>query len=210
MMWFLALFFLLCALPSSCLAVFEPLGFPEAPYVAQLGASSDSRPVPDPTALTTAALTREVQSLKELILTRLDAMDKALILLQTRADRVPSEVDIKVGQLQALHGEKFRSVDNQFIASSTALAAALQAAKEAVDKGSQGTTKTIDQLAAVMGVETKSVNDKVTELRERLTKIEGRDSGIASSWGILTAVVGIIIGLVALYAANQKQQRHAT
>ena len=73
-----------------------------------------SRPVPDPTTLTTQALDKALLGLEKLIEARLNAMDGATKLLQARADKVPSEVDTKVGHLQALHEEKFRSIALQF------------------------------------------------------------------------------------------------
>jgi hypothetical protein len=59
-------------------------------------------PIPDPTTLTTAALAREITSLKELLFTRLDAMDKAQELFDLNLNRVPTAVDKQVGNLKEL------------------------------------------------------------------------------------------------------------
>src|SRR5678816_2500369 len=103
----------------------------------------DSRPVPDPTLLTTQQLIREMSNLKEVIFTRLDAMDRAMIVFTDQITRVPSDVDKQVGQLKELHQEKFAGVEKQFAerdirtrqdaqAGKDNIAAALQAAKEQV------------------------------------------------------------------------------
>jgi hypothetical protein len=79
-------------------------------------------PVPDPTLLTTQALTREiatareltetmVKGIKEVFTTRLEGMDKAIALLQSQSDKFSDYVVMVVKQLQDLHDEKFRSVD---------------------------------------------------------------------------------------------------
>jgi hypothetical protein len=76
-----------------------------------MSSASDSRPVPDPTVLTTQQLQREVTMLRELIYVRLDAMDKAMVVFSENITRVPTDVDKQVGQLRALHDEKFLSLD---------------------------------------------------------------------------------------------------
>jgi len=101
---------------------------PEAMKPTNLGAV----PVPDPTVLTTAALQREIFSLRELlegkldaleseqklvrliIETRLDGMDKAISLLQDIADRFPSRIDVKIGALKAFHDMRFDAVIQTF------------------------------------------------------------------------------------------------
>jgi hypothetical protein len=92
------------------------LGSPVLSVKGEDGTSSlqaDHRPSPDPTILTTQNLQREIAALKEVVNTRIDAMDKAVLLLQQRADRVPSEVDLKTSALKELMIEKFKSFDVQ-------------------------------------------------------------------------------------------------
>lgn len=112
---------------------------------------------PDPTVLTTAALIREIASLKEIVFTRLDGMDRAILLFNENITRVPTDTDKQIGHLYTLTLEKFTTVDAKFDAyterfkaifdkfieievkrvenkvdSSTGIAAALQAQKELV------------------------------------------------------------------------------
>lgn len=83
-----------------------------------IGPHKETRPGPDPTSLTTDQLMRQIAWLRALmesqfdvVTTRFDGMDKAIALIQAKADKVPSDVDLAVGRLQELHDERFRSVD---------------------------------------------------------------------------------------------------
>lgn len=181
-----------------------------------------SRPVPDPTVLTSQALQREVAGLKELFETRLDAMDKAITLLQSRADQSPS-IDVvseSVISLRKLFIEKFRRVDTQIserdtrteqtaTESSKAIAAALQAAKEAVseqnksnaasmEKTEMALTKQLDQQQVLMRQTTEALESQVDDLKERINLAEGRTRGIGDGWGYIVGAVGAMIALAAL------------
>lgn len=68
----------------------------------------------DPTALTTMQLHRELEGLKELLISRLDGMDKASILLSENMTRVPTNVDKQVLNLQRLHNERFAAIIERF------------------------------------------------------------------------------------------------
>lgn len=183
----------------------------------------DSRPVPDPTLLTGQLIAREVGMLRELLETRLNAMDKAMALFQESITRVPTDVDKQVGHLKQLHEEKFDGVQKQFSErdvrveqtsrdSKVAIDAALQAAKEAVGQQTQAsdraiaksetaTSKQLDQLAVQIQTETRALDGKIGDLKERLTLIEGRGSGMASSWGVAVAVIGAALGVGGLVLA---------
>ena len=137
----------------------------------QRNSSGGWTPRPDPTLLTTQQLIREQAGLKELVLsivegnfkvidTRLIGMDRALQLLHEQQEGRQQVIDVSIGQLRALHSEKFDSIamnlderdkrlDERFdgigtqfqerdkrteqlsLADKTAIAAALQAQKEA-------------------------------------------------------------------------------
>jgi septation ring formation regulator EzrA len=61
----------------------------------------------DPTPLTTAQLLRELGSLKEMFIVRLEAMDRAQTLFHENLTRVPTEVDKAIGHLKELHDKEF-------------------------------------------------------------------------------------------------------
>lgn len=227
----------------------------ESEHEAAFGPYVERRPVPDPTAATTASLLREISalqressSLRELLMaiingldskftTRLDGMDKALQLLQATNDQAPVAIDNKVKNLQALHNEKFDFIDQQIAmrfaeldkriaqtseSSTTAINAAFQAAKEAVNQQNiafaQATSKAelaqgkqMDQLGTLMTTTTASLNEKidastaraetaVSALRaELLPQITGErtrgDRGEGRQLG-QGAMIGIIFGSI--------------
>jgi hypothetical protein len=152
-----------------------------AAAAAGLYRGAGSTPVPDPTLLTMAALNREITALREIleariggdreiIATRLAGMDEAIKLLQTILDRRAAETDVKVAHLQALHDQKFATVEERFktvgvefvsvqtqfserdvrgrdaaLANTTAVNAALQAQKEAAGEQAKSFTLSIDK-----------------------------------------------------------------
>src|ERR1700738_587069 len=140
-----------------------------------------NRPIPDPTVLTTQQLLRELNNLKEIMYTRLDAMDKAMGIFSDNITRVPTDTDKQISHLKELHDEKFKSISIQFAERDTrteqtsrdskvAVDAALQAAKEAVGeqnkssalaiaKSEASTTKQIDQLGTNIQNGNKAVDN---------------------------------------------------
>lgn len=68
----------------------------------------------DPTYLTTQQLWREIAALKELVFTRLAAMDTAIVVAHDDLVRVPTDVQKQVGNLKDLHEEKFAGVKAEF------------------------------------------------------------------------------------------------
>jgi hypothetical protein len=239
--------------------------------------SGQAFPVPDPTVLTTQQLQRELASLKEVVFTRLDGMDKAISLfndnitrvptdtdkqishlkelhgtmieaakehigsvlqpifvrldemsravrlVQDIADRFPARVDEKIMALQGIHDEKFHSIAVQFTErdarteqtsrdSKVAVDAALQAAKEAVAeqnrssalaiaKSETATVKQIDQQGLLIQTATKALDDKIDDIKERLTRIEGKGEGVSvaatshlGTSNYWVAIIGLVIG----------------
>jgi hypothetical protein len=61
-------------------------------------------------APTTEQLTREITTLKEIIDTRLDGMDRAIVLFQENLTRVPTETDKSTGNLKEFLLQKFATV----------------------------------------------------------------------------------------------------
>jgi hypothetical protein len=155
--------------------------------------------VPGPPYLTTEELRRDVSALREILQARLDGMDRATVVLSETVNRTPTAIQIAVDHLKELHDERFASVDQRFDerdvrtdqaakASKEALDAALLAAKElvsqqneanaaAADKAEQSTIKQIDQIGIRIDTMQKALDDRLTELKERIDRGEGSGSG---------------------------------
>ncbi len=162
-----------------------------------------STPVPDPTVLTTQQLMLAIAASREIIETRLDAMDTATELNKAATDGIPRLINDKIIQLQTLVEEKiaglmekFHSIDVQFKERDTrteqsskdskvAVDAALQAAKEAVGeqnkssalaiaKSEAATNKQLDQIGTLIATGTKALDEKINDLKGRLDRGEGQ------------------------------------
>ncbi len=134
--------------------------------------ASEKRSDPDPSVLTTQALLREIELLREVFTTRqaldsestklafrvvevrLDGMDRATNLIHEQSTLLPSLVDEKVAAQEAITRERFEGIQTQFrerdVRSTksseddrVALNAALSAAKEAVGKSQEASDKAI-------------------------------------------------------------------
>jgi hypothetical protein len=74
----------------------------------------DWRPVPDPTLLTTQQLLREMGALRELLESRLDAMDRAATVLSETVNRTPTAIQTAVANMEAVYTERFAGVQSKF------------------------------------------------------------------------------------------------
>ena len=176
-------------------------------------------PRPDPTVLTTEQLTRGLDNLQRLLEARMDGMDRATALVNQGMMRVPSDVDVKINALQALHTEKFDSVQRQFEerdvrakasenAANVAVNAALQAQKEAagaqnasnalsISKSETATVKQIDGIGLLITSNTTATNDKISALSSRMDRGDGQNSGKGTYQSSLIAVVGLVVAVIA-------------
>jgi hypothetical protein len=142
---------------------------------------------------------------EEIVLARLAAMDKAVSLLE----KFPTAIDVAVENLRKLHDErirrieevseqKFMRIDTGFIerdkrtdqltlANSTAIAAALQAQKEAagetqkssalaIDKSEKSTIESIKQLQTLFQTAMAALTIQINDVKSRLDKGEGQSS----------------------------------
>jgi DNA anti-recombination protein RmuC len=162
-----------------------------------------SRPVPDPTLLTTEQLLREVAALRELV-----------------------ESDIE--GLEAIVAEKFRSVDQQLelverqrveqkADTKAAVDAALTAQKEAVKeqttasdraiaKSEASMTKQLEQLSATFAASIKSVVDSLDDMKQRVGSIEAMKQGgkdtVAGVYAFASVAIGVVGLIVAAFVAT--------
>jgi hypothetical protein len=179
-----------------------------------------STPVPDPTLLTTAALTREIAALKELVGTRLDAMDKAMTLFNENITRVPTDVDKQVGHLKSLTWERFETVMSRFGAIDAQLKdrdsrreAENKQFALAVDKAESAITKQMDQQRQTNDAAKSVLDTKIDAVKDRVTLMEGQGKGVTTqqtSTMNMVSIVGLLVGsliaavglVVAFWSAN--------
>jgi len=150
---------------------------------------------------------KAIQHLRELTETRFDAI----------------ELRFEARNTEKLYDEKFHSIETQFKERDTrteqtskdskvAVDAALQAAKEAVGeqnkssalaiaKSEASTAKQIDQLQTLITTTSNNSDEKIADLKERLTRIEGMTGGTEAARKNLQDNSSIYIALAALVVA---------
>lgn len=149
-----------------------------------------STPDPDPTVLTTAALIREIDSLRErtshdnkllreLIEARLNGNDQAVALLRTTTDALPDKIVSAVQALQELHEEKFNSIGIQFKErdvrtdqtsrdSKVAVDAALKAQQEAFAEQNKSSALAISKSEAATTKQIDLIGGNITALSKSI------------------------------------------
>lgn len=193
-----------------------------------------SKPVPDPTLLTTQQLQREIRQILEFIEAKMRgnrevlefkcetlARDIEKLRLDARYQqeqlerKIQESVTASIIQLKETRDEKFKTIQVQYEDTKTSIATALVSQREittaqnaftasAFAKSEITFTKLIDQTQTILNTVTKSMDDKINDLKSRLDKGEGQDKGSASMWGYVVGVIGLMIAIatVAVLAAG--------
>lgn len=146
-----------------------------------------------------------------------DAADKFPAGIDEKITSLQAVHDQKFEAVAAGTNEKFVSIQTQFAerdvrteqaagAVKIAVDAALQAQKEAAGeqnrsntlaqtKSETATTKQIDQIGILIQNNTKSFDDKIGDVKDRVNRIEGGWGGASTAVGYVIAAIGILIGL---------------
>lgn len=172
------------------------------------------RPDPDPTLLTTENLRREIANLKELQETRLSAT-------KAETEALRDLILAKIEVLSSVTAQRFASIETQFLerdkrteqlslADKTAIAAALQAQKEAagaqnesnaasVTKQEAAFTKLLDQNQTLFQTAMSALTTQLNDVKSRLDKGEGKSSGSKDVWAYIFALGALAIAFAALF-----------
>jgi hypothetical protein len=183
----------------------------------------DSRPIPDPTILTTEALMREVRTLRELVEQRIEALAHVQ---EEIINRVEAQVE---GHLR-LDDERFMGIDQQFqlveqqrieqkADTKAAVDAALTAQKEAgasqttaseqaITKLETASTRQLEQLTHTFNTEVGAIRREIGDFKDRITVIEAlklgakeQQEGLSTSAGIAIAVASFVVAAIAVAAS---------
>lgn len=133
-------------------------------------------------------------------------------------------------EMEHLTSERFNAVSKQFderdkraelllATSAKAVDAALAAAKQAVDKQNEAfqlsiaksetaTTKQMDGIQTTIGSLTHAFDDKINDLKDRITRNEGSDTGkreksqsSGAMWGYVVGGIGALLGIAGFIMA---------
>lgn len=182
----------------------------------------DSMPTPDPTVLTTEALTRAVQAERDYVDGQLDvlrerlrAIDMATRLLNETVNRVPTDVTKEVTHLRELMDERLTSVGVQFkerdtrqeresrdnkVAVDAAFAAQKEAAAKqdegnakAINKSEMATAETINKLSELFRTSAGALSDKIDDLKARVGALENLKQGGRDAYGGIYAFAAFLL-----------------
>ena len=159
-------------------------------------------PIPDPTVLTTEALIREINHLRELTkaerradVSEIEALAKAHDRHHEGLDRLrESEHGALVDQISALK----ELLKEALAARDQALTAALAAAKEAVGKAEDATTKQLDSLRLNFDVEIKAIKDLLGDFKVNASTAGGRSAGKEYVWGVVILIAALVLSFIGI------------
>jgi len=124
-----------------------------------------SVPVPDPTKLTTDA----VSLLK---------------------DQITATMDLRFDAQRELLAEKFKGVSTEFAMRDIALAAAFKAAEAAVKQQNESNTLAIDKAGTAFTKQIDGLDEKINDLKERMASLSTREWSAIG--GYIVGAVGVI------------------
>lgn len=139
-----------------------------------------STPRPDPTILTTEQLHREVGALQTLLRSEMAALKEFF------TEKLNTMEEYRVEQKQD---------------TSAAVAAALLAAKEAVKEQTIASDKAISKSEMGTSKQIEAQSEKIDDLKDRLTTLEGQKKGGSDTWGYVFGALGLLIALAAVVVA---------
>lgn len=168
------------------------------------GRQGDIRPVPDPTVLTTEASLRLEKTLREMILSEIAHQND---LFSERFARI----DMRFNMLDARTAEQKQDTTNALNAALAAQkeagAAQTNSFKESITKSETAATERIKGVETLLATSSKSTDDKIGDLKDRVIAIEAVKLGIteqvasarAGSVDVrsnMSAILGVIAGIV--------------
>lgn len=171
----------------------------------------------------TNAVDREIRNLKDVITIRVNAVEKAQETFQNDLTRVPTQVDrevkalrelieSKIDRLADVTNERFEGVAKQFserdkrteqlsLADKTAIAAALQAQKEAAGAQNESNTTSTSKMEGSFSRLIDLMSNRIDDVKTRLDKGEGRTTGVGATWSFVIAIGGLAIGAAGVVTA---------
>jgi len=156
---------------------------------------------------------------REIIIQRMTDNDKAVELLSTVVNKVPSETDLKVGAAKELFMQLFNEREKQGIALTlaandavrTALAERKETTAAQAESFAKALEKTEQNLRAEQGknadiatVDIRALREQEVDLKARLDRLEASKSGGNNQLIQMLAIISSIIAAVAVFYAILK------
>jgi dGTP triphosphohydrolase len=159
-----------------------------------------SKPVPDPTALTTERVNREVEAAREFVLGEIRHLRE---LTDQKFAAVSAQFDSVADRVAEQKTDTRDAVDAAFAAAKEAVKNQTEAQDKAIAKSEAAITKQMDALYLLQEKSNQAADEKIDDLKGRLDKLEGRSQGTQMSAGLLFASIGglaAVIGIIIVLA----------
>jgi DNA repair exonuclease SbcCD ATPase subunit len=155
----------------------------------------DTRPIPDPTVLTTEQLIREITTLNNTLQLQLTAQQ---VLVDQRLDSVGAH-------LEHIESQRVEQKQDTKAAVDAALAAAKEAVKEqtsasdrAINKSDDSTSEQLKQMSTTFTTAIAAVGGSIGDAKERITALESLRLGVKENLSGVYALIGLIITVAVL------------
>lgn len=172
--------------------------------------TEDSRPMPDPTILTTEQLLREVERVRELLESTVKGVEKEYL---QRFAGIDERFDMVERQRVEQKTDTKDAVDAAFSAAKEAVREQTTASDRAISKSETAMLEQLKQLAATFATATDGLRRDFDDLKARVTRSEGQKTGgdqvkstatTNSQWafGIAIAIVVLVVNVAFFLAGN--------
>jgi transketolase len=142
----------------------------------------DTRPVPDPTALTREATSRLEAVLRNLITSEIEHQNA---LFNEKLATLSIQFNTKFTMLDARTAEQKQDTTNALnaalAAQKEAVAAQTASSEKSITKSETATTERIKGVETLLATSTKATDDKITDLKDRVIAIEAVKLGVTEA-----------------------------
>lgn len=164
----------------------------------------DRRPVPDPTALTTEQLHREVANIREVIEAAIAALTT---LVEEKFKRVTQQFDLIEHQRIEQKTDTRSAVEAALTAQKESVVSQTEASERAISKSETATAKQLEDLRKAFSESMDSLRREIGSLKDRIVEVDAKVSGqqmqragAKEDRTGLYAVIGVVGTLAAIAA----------
>jgi hypothetical protein len=157
-------------------------------------AKAGSAPVPDPTKLTTDAVSAATAVIMQLYDSKLEGL---IDLIEEKFVSVEDKLALGEKLRVEQKADTEKAIQAALLAQKEAVAAQAAAFAESVDKSEKATAKQLDGLASAAAAQIGGVTNSLGELKDRVTTIESRDNGRLEQRTDSRLTIGTVLGVVA-------------
>lgn len=156
-------------------------------------------PITDPTLLTTEALQREIQHLREL----LEAADSRLnSLISLHVENIQQQMQEADLRYQQRYDAQSKALDDARLSAEREVQSALAAAEKAVSKAEVAAEKRFDTVSEKVDDAKNITFQQIAAIQSQLASMVGHGAGGVAVWGYVAAGIFLLIAIIT-FISNQ-------